>query len=518
MSGIAKTCSTLVLLVAAWTASRAAEHTIEFAEINAPVSGTLLVGITDAGVETPAAQAVDRLVGGLLARSLAETTLKPDARRVLLTPEHKVVLIGLGEHEHRRSLLENLGGQAAQAMAEDPGTPATLIWDDGQTTAADGAHLAFGARLGGYRFDRYKSPEDPENPAAANHATLTIQVPASDQAEAQYRTRWAPVAEAVTFTRDLISEPANVVYPASFVERTQSAFADLDRVEIEVLDEDEIAARGMGALAGVGQGSARPPRLLAVRYSGGEPGQAPLAFVGKGITFDTGGISLKDGNSVWKMKYDMAGAAAAVGAVLALARRSAKVNAVGVAALAENMPSGTAQRPGDVVTTGSGKTIEVLNTDAEGRLVLSDGVWFAQEMYAPAVLVDLATLTGSVSVALGDEYAGAFSRDPALIESIILAGETSGEGLWHLPLHPSYAKDIESDIADIKNVSGHRLAGAGVGAQVIGTFVDEDQPWIHLDIAGMAWREEAAATVPKGAVGFGVRLLDTWAESYEPAD
>ncbi|HLU06379.1 MAG TPA: aminopeptidase, partial [Woeseiaceae bacterium] len=240
------------------------------------------------------------------------------------------------------------------------------------------------------------------------------------------------------------------------------------------------------------------------------------AFVGKGITFDSGGISLKDNDGMWRMKYDLSGAAAATGAVLALAGRKAPVNAIAVAALAENMPSGSSGRPGDVVRTMSGKTFEVMSTDAEGRMVLSDAVWYAQQQFKPRLVIDLATLTGSVRTALGDEYAGLFSRHDSLAGELVAAGEESGEELWRLPLHPSYGKDLESPIADLRNGAGSGAgAGAGVGAYFIGAWVDEAMPWAHLDIAGMAWREaEGSPTSPAGATGYGVRLLDRFVREY----
>jgi leucyl aminopeptidase len=256
-------------------------------------------------------------------------------------------------------------------------------------------------------------------------------------------------------------------------------------------------------------GSERQPRLLAVEYRGGKSGAAPLAFVGKGVTFDTGGISLKRSDGMWKMKYDMSGAAAATGTVLALARRQAPVNAVAIAALVENMPSQRAQRPGDVRRTMSGKTIEVLNTDAEGRLILSDAVWYTQQEYNPALLVDLATLTGSVRVALGEVYAGLFTRDDTIAGDIIAAGLASGEEVWRLPLHKSFREAIKSEIADIKNIAPKTTGGgASVGAEVIGSFVEEDTAWVHLDIAGKAWITKPQPTAPKGAAGWGIRLLN----------
>jgi leucyl aminopeptidase len=268
----------------------------------------------------------------------------------------------------------------------------------------------------------------------------------------------------------------------------------------------------MGAILSVGKGSVRPPRMMVVRYAGSEA--APVVLAGKGITFDSGGISLKPGAGMWLMKDDMAGAAAVVGTVLSLARSRAPVHAVAVAALAENMPDGGATRPGDVVRAHNGKTIEILNTDAEGRLVLADAVAYAEKRFRPAAIVDVATLTGSVVGALGDEYAGLLTRNDGLADQLLAAGRASGEELWRLPLHANYAKDMKSDIADIKNVVEGGGPGAGLGAHFIGYFVTDQTPWAHLDIAGTAWRSEMLPTVPKGAAGFGVRLLDRFVRDF----
>jgi leucyl aminopeptidase len=313
-------------------------------------------------------------------------------------------------------------------------------------------------------------------------------------------------------SRDLAAEPANVIYPESFVDRVRTAFGKTANVRIEVLDEPAMRKLGMGSLVGVGQGSPRPSRLMLVEYRGAGDA-APLAFVGKGITFDSGGISIKPGAGMWAMKADMSGAASAVSAVLSLAKSGAPVNVIGVAALSENMPDGNAQRPGDIVRTMSGKTIEVLNTDAEGRLVLAD----ANEYVAtkkPTAIINIATLTGSVVTALSDEYAGIFARDDKLAEKLIAAGSTSGEELWRLPLHKNYLEDMKSDIADIKNVVEGGGPGASLGATFIGFFVDEKMPWAHLDIAGVNWEDKGDALTPKGASGFGVRLLDQLARDW----
>jgi leucyl aminopeptidase len=286
-------------------------------------------------------------------------------------------------------------------------------------------------------------------------------------------------------------------------------------VEIEVLDERQMQALGMGALLGVAQGSVRPPRLLAMHWNGGAPGEAPVVFVGKGVTFDTGGISLKPGPGMDMMKWDMGGAGAVAGAIKALAGRKAKANVVGVVGLVENMPDGNAQRPGDIVTTMSGQTVEVLNTDAEGRLVLSDAITWAQKTYSPKVIVDLATLTGAMVISLGHEYAGMFANDETLAAGLLAAGEASGDKLWRFPLSPAYDKLIDSNIADIKNI-GPREAGSITAAQFLKRFVGEGVAWAHLDIAGMAWHDKDGPVYAKGATGYGVRLLDRYiADNHE---
>ncbi|MFA9201891.1 MAG: leucyl aminopeptidase family protein [Cypionkella sp.] len=322
------------------------------------------------------------------------------------------------------------------------------------------------------------------------------------------------MAEGTRFARDLANEPANVVYPESFVERTRAAVAGLPGVSIEVLDEAAQARANMGALLAVGQGSPRGSRLLLVTYKGPGSNAAPVALVGKGITFDSGGISLKPGTGMSDMKADMSGAAAVVGTALALARTRAPVHVVAVAALAENMPGPNAQRPGDVVRTMGGKTIEVLNTDAEGRLVLADAVQYVVKTRAPAALVDIATLTGAVVGALGDEYAGLFARDEALGAALLAAGEASGETVWRLPLHPNHYDDLKSTVADLRNVVEGGGPGASLGAAFIGSFVDPAVPWAHIDMAG-TMETTGLPTVPPGMTGYGVRLLEEFVRRWQ---
>jgi len=303
-----------------------------------------------------------------------------------------------------------------------------------------------------------------------------------------------------------VSEPGNILYPESFVERSRH-LADLG-IELTVLDEEEMAKLGMGALLGVAQGSVRKPRILAMRWDGTGGAQgAPLVLVGKGVTFDSGGISLKPGPGMEDMKWDMGGAGAVVGTMKALALRKAKAHVVGICGLVENMPDGNAQRPGDIVTTMSGQTVEVLNTDAEGRLVLCDAVWWAQNTYKPETVIDLATLTGAMIIALGHEHGGLFSNDDGLANQLLAAGPQSGDKLWRLPVSDAYDKLLDSPIADMKNI-GPRYAGSITAAQFIKRFVQDGVKWAHLDIAGMVWSDKPGATWDKGATGYGVRLLD----------
>jgi leucyl aminopeptidase len=319
----------------------------------------------------------------------------------------------------------------------------------------------------------------------------------------------------VFVTRDLVSEPANVIYPKSFVTRAKG----LEKlgVKVSALGAAQMKKLGMGALIGVGQGSEREPQLLVLEWQGAPKtkAKAPVAIVGKGVTFDTGGISIKPAAGMEDMKWDMGGAGVVVGLMRALAARKAKAAVVGICGLVENMPSGTAQRPGDIVTSMSGQTIEVLNTDAEGRLVLADALWYVQDKFKPRAIVDLATLTGAIIVALGHEHAGLFCNDDTLCKQLLAAGKAVGEPVWRLPLGKGYDTLIDSEAADMKNI-GNRSAGSITAAQFLQRFVKEGTPWAHLDIAGVTWSAKDKPTVPKGGTAFGVRLLDHLiGENYE---
>jgi leucyl aminopeptidase len=367
------------------------------------------------------------------------------------------------------------------------------------------AELAQAAMLRSWRYDIYRT-KLPEK----QKPTLTeIEIVVGDAIEAAEQA-FAPLkaaAEGAAFTRMLVTEPANILYPESFVERCQE-LKDLG-IEIEVLDEPAMRKLGMGALLGVAQGSVRAPRLLCLKWDGTGGKADPIAFVGKGVTFDTGGISLKPGPGLEDMKWDMGGAGAVAGTMKALALRKAKAHVIGVCGLVENMPDANAQRPGDVVTTGSGQTVEVLNTDAEGRLVLCDALWWVQQKYHPRTIVDLATLTGAMIVSLGHEHGGLFANDDTLAAQLLAAGTAVGEKLWRMPMGDAYDKLLESPIADMKNI-GPREAGSITAAQFLARFVDEGVKWAHLDIAGMVWASKPSTFWDKGATSYGVRLLDQY--------
>ncbi|MBW8744898.1 MAG: leucyl aminopeptidase [Sphingomonas sp.] len=369
--------------------------------------------------------------------------------------------------------------------------------------AAFAAKLAQAAMLRSWRYDIYRTklPEKQKPSLAGVEIVVGDALAAAEEAFAPLKA----VAEGAAFTRVLVTEPANILYPESFVERCQE-LKQLG-IEIEVLDEPAMRKLGMGALLGVSQGSARPPRLLCLKWDGTSGKADPVAFVGKGVTFDTGGISLKPGPGMEDMKWDMGGAGAVAGAMKALALRKAKAHVIGVCGLVENMPDGNAQRPGDVVTSASGQTIEVLNTDAEGRLVLCDAIWWVQQAYHPKTIIDLATLTGAMIVSLGHEHGGIFANDDTLADQIVAAGKTVGEKLWRMPMGEAYDKMIDSPIADMKNI-GPREAGSITAAQFIARFVDEGVKWAHLDIAGMVWASKPGTFWDKGATSYGVRLLD----------
>ncbi len=510
----ALTLASTLALSAALTVTAEARP-IRFAA-QAPQDGGLVLPLAseaDLGVR---GAALDPAVRAAVARALASAKFDYKAGASLslrgLGGYDEILVLGAQPAEGAALTavdLQNLGGQAARATAKADKPTAFVA-----TGLGDATQAAVGAALGAYRF----SPSYKSKGADAEPQPLVVITPDAAAAEASYARQGQALADAVAFTRDLITEPSNVVYPQVFVERTQAAFKGVPGVTIESFDEAQMRKMGMTAILSVGMGSPRPPRLLVVHYKGAGATGAPIVLTGKGITFDSGGTSIKPGSGMWRMKGDMAGAAAVVGTVLSLAKSGAPVNVVAVAALAENMPDGGAARPGDVIRAYNGKSIERLNTDAEGRIVLSDATAYADSRFKPAAIVNIATLTGAVGTALGDDYAGLFSRHDGLAEQVQAASQASGEPVWRLPLHSSYAKDLESPVADIRDIAeGGGAAGAGIGAHFIGYFADPATPWAHLDIAAVSYLGRDQPTAPSGAQGFGVRLLDSLVRNFDAA-
>ena len=416
----------------------------------------------------------------------------------------RIVLAGAGKPDanDRRGNLEKTGAAIAAKYGASGEESVAVDFAGADLSGDEAASVLLGLRLRTWRYDVYRTK-------LADEKKITLKSAAAVNAPEGTEAAWsdmAALATGIEFTRVLVAEPANIVYPISFVERCEEVFAGTG-AELTVLDEEEMGKLGMGALLGVGQGSEQPSRLLAIRWNGGDADEEPTVFVGKGVTFDTGGISLKPGPGMGDMKWDMGGAGAVAGAMLALVKRKAKANVVGVVGLVENMPDGKAQRPGDIVTTMSGQTVEVLNTDAEGRLVLCDALHWAQEQYSPKTIVDFATLTGAIMIALGNEHGGLFANDDDLADKLLSAGKNSGDKMWRLPIGPSYDKLIDSPIADMMNI-GPRVAGSITAAQFLGRFIKPGVAWAHCDIAGMVWADKPGATWDKGATGFGVRLID----------
>jgi leucyl aminopeptidase len=417
----------------------------------------------------------------------------------------RVLIVGTGTGSAPSEAAEKLGGTAAGRL-QTSGEKIAVIDVAGLGYDADTtARVGLGAALRSWRYDRYRTKLKDSQKATLEEIVI---VGGDAGASRRYEQRWAPVVEGVSLTRELVTEPANIIYPETFVERVVASIKG-SGLELEILDRAAIEKLGMGALLGVAQGSIREARLMVLKWNGGGKGGPPTAFVGKGVTFDTGGISIKPAAGMEAMKWDMGGAGAVVGAMKALALRKAKANIVGICGLVENMPSGTAQRPGDVVTSMSGQTVEVINTDAEGRLVLADAITYVQRNFKPSTIIDLATLTGAILVSLGHEWAGLFSNNEDLAGKLQQAGDESGDKLWRMPLAEAFDRLIDSPIADMKNV-GPREGGSITAAQFIQRFIENGVKWAHVDMAGKAWADKAGPTYDKGATGFGVRLLDQY--------
>ncbi len=429
----------------------------------------------------------------------------------------RLILLGVGEAEKFNAQeAEKAGGKLYAALDGAGIKGAELIVGGVADEAIAAAHLGAGAKLRSYRFEIYKS-EKKDDEKTPKPERLYIVTGAEREAEKIFK-RESQTIKGVFFARDVVNEPPNVLYPYAYANRI---FEDLKPhgIEIEILDDKKLKKHGFGALLAVGQGSINPPCVVVMRWMGlGKESKAkPVALVGKGVTFDTGGISLKPGLGMDEMKMDMGGSAAVVGTIKSLALRKAKVNAVGIIGVVENMPSDRAYRPADILTSYSGKTIEVLNTDAEGRLVLADILSYVQKLYKPQVIVDLATLTGAMIVALGHEYCGTFVNNDKLWAELDSSAKAVGDKLWRMPLDEVFKKEMESDTADLQNIGkSGRDAGSCTAAGFLWHFIEGDTPWAHLDIAGTAWIKKDRETTPKFGTGFGVRLLDRWiADHYE---
>jgi leucyl aminopeptidase len=480
----------------------------------------IVVGVYKGLAFTQSAEELDKASGGALQQAAASNYFKGEEGQTLVvnalkdSGANRVLLVGLGaKGEATETGFNAIGGKIASVLRATPDTSAevrlTGLTGKNIDEAQAAAFVASGMVLKSWRFDKYRTTEEADKKPKLDKVSVVSAD--ADKAKKAFEPLKC-VAEGVFFTRELVSEPANVLYPETLAARA-SELKDLG-VHVEILDEKKMLELGMHSLLGVGQGSAKESRMVILEWRGGDKSEAPVAFVGKGVTFDSGGISIKPAGGMEEMKWDMGGAGVIIGLMKSLALRKAKVNAVGVLGLVENMPGGNAQRPGDVVKSMSGQTIEVLNTDAEGRLVLADALWYTQGRFKPKFMIDLATLTGAIIIALGHEYAGLFSNNDELAQRLMATGDVVDEKLCRLPLHKAYDKDIDSDIADVANVQKTpRAAGSITAAQFLKRFVN-DYPWAHLDIAGTAWTHKDLAVCEKGGTGYGVRLLDRLVHDY----
>ncbi len=503
--------------------AKTSKNRFEFAKVNLDAEH-IAIFVSKDGTFSQAVAQINTKTGGRLETALENANYKGSFGKKLhlygLAPYKSILVVGAGSDDLSVRNLRDLGGHIAQANKSQARNQANKSQarnnDYGLSVIAEGlnttvsqssAQLAMGYALGSYGFDKYKGKK------TATNRTLRFLSNGFAASKALYENDLQHVVTGVNFARDMGTEPGKSIYPESYVQRVRQLFKGVGHVKIEVMGVAQMQRHNMGALLGVGQGSIHDPRLVIVTYMGGAKNEAPIALAGKGITFDTGGISIKPNSGQWQMKSDLSGAAAVAGTLYATAMRGDKVNLVGVMAMAENMPARDAIRPGDVLQTMSGKTIEVMSTDAEGRLVLSDAVTYVQKQYDPRLLIDIATLTGSAARAMGADYAAVITRDWDLAVDMMRIGKLAGEDVWPLPLNSNHFKAIRSDIADIKSTAGN--PGASIGAAVIGTFVDEGRVWVHLDIAGVDWLNKATPTTPKGHAGWGVRFLDTVIREYQ---
>ena len=480
--------------------------TIDFASPTASLSYPVIVSASahdDGFALSASAQKVDQALGGAISRAASEAEFKGKMGQTLVVrgAEGTAILIGSGKDLAPGIAAENLGGHFFSALGKAGVTSASVLLEGHDAELV--ADIAHGGHLASYVFKHYFTKGD-----AAEVKMKAMTIITDADVTAAYAMR-EELAQGVFLARDLVFEPANKLYPESYAERC-GALAD-QGLKITVLDEDAMRKEGMDLLLSVGQGSRRASRMVIMEWNGGGD-EAPVALVGKGVCFDTGGISLKPAGGMEDMKWDMGGSAAVVGTMHALAGRKIKRNVVGLVGLVENMPDGEATRPGDVVTSMSGQTVEIINTDAEGRLVLADVLTYANKYFKPQKMINLATLTGAIIVSLGKEHAGLFSNNDDLSAELTAAGLDAGEKLWRMPMGKEYDDLLNSHIADMKNIGG-RWGGSITAACFLERFV-EGVPWAHLDIAGMAWSDKATPTVPKGGTGYGVRLLTNFLEKH----
>jgi leucyl aminopeptidase len=488
--------------------------TLSFSSLALPKTGSVLFLIPQGAKPSGLAAQMDKQLKGALTRAIKVQSFKGEKGKglTLLAPEgtalKKVIVLGIGKiADLTETDFETIGGKAA-GHASDAGALAICLeseLENGIGGAEIAARVALGAQLGNYRFIKYKTKDKTK----ASTSKIVVATKFAARAKSQW-SELSALSEGIMLARDLVNEPANILSPPEFARRTR-ALTKLG-VKVEVLSEAQMKKLGMGSLLGVGQGSAFPSQMVVMQWNGAAKTKQPLAFVGKGVCFDTGGISIKPAGGMEDMKGDMGGAAAVTGLMHSLAKRKAKVNVVGVIGLVENMPSSTAQRPGDIVTSMSGQTIEVLNTDAEGRLVLADALWYTQKRFSPKFMIDLATLTGAIMIALGQDYAGMFSNDDKLCDQLESIGKREGEQVWRMPMNSNFDKMIDTPNADMKNIGG-RYAGSSTAAQFLQRFVN-NVPWVHLDIAGTAMGSPKSATSQSWASGYGVKLLDRLVKSH----
>jgi leucyl aminopeptidase len=491
-----------------------ANPTITFTKLAAPTDGTLVLLSTEGNALAPSAR--DAVGADLLERAFRVSSFKSGAMKTieLIAPAgselDRIVIAGLGKTADLKPYdWLRLGGTV---FAKTGKGNVTVLLDAPDGVSADqAAAFAQGAMLRAYSFDTYKTKkkaedgEDENGDEPKERKGVNLKIAVADPAAAKKAfAELSGVGEGVLLARELVNEPANILGPVEFAKKA----SELEKlgVDIEILTEKEMKKLGMGAFLGVAQGAVRPPRIVVMKWNGGKAKDQPIAFIGKGVVFDTGGISIKPSAGMEDMKGDMGGAAAVTGLMHALASRKAKANIVGIIGLVENMPDAMAQRPGDIVTSMSGQTIEVINTDAEGRLILCDMLWYCNDRFKPQFMINLATLTGAILVALGHHHAGLFSNDDALSEQLTQAGELTQEKVWRMPLGREYDKMIDSKFADMKNTGG-RFAGSITAAQFLQRFVKET-PWAHLDVAGTAMSSPQNEINRSWGSGFGVRLLD----------